>query len=249
MSTFHPFPRLPLELRLAIWEMTVEPREVEVRIVKPTPEDPLEAFHSHPSEWHYIDSRRFEEAMADVPTSTRAGRKARKKAWQEWKRYRPSVHIVSSTIPPAVHACREARNHGLYHRVSLTADSLHAEQRYVWLNLDIDLINIGTSFLAYFHPIAPEIKRLKLSRENSDEYWSVYEKDFLSMFINVEKIYVVCIDGFWTWADDSVYNYTWPCAYEDLVFIDETSPEGYLEAGYREVDAYASKWFDLDIRL
>ena len=28
MATFHPFPRLPYELRMQIWEMTVEPRVV-----------------------------------------------------------------------------------------------------------------------------------------------------------------------------------------------------------------------------
>jgi hypothetical protein len=32
MSTFHPFSRLPTELRLQIWEITVEPRTVEIRI-------------------------------------------------------------------------------------------------------------------------------------------------------------------------------------------------------------------------
>ena len=31
MSNFHFFPRLPTELRLRIWELTVEPRTVEVR--------------------------------------------------------------------------------------------------------------------------------------------------------------------------------------------------------------------------
>ncbi|KAM5358271.1 hypothetical protein ACJZ2D_015429 [Fusarium nematophilum] len=31
MATFHPFARLPLELRIRIWAMTVEPRTVEVR--------------------------------------------------------------------------------------------------------------------------------------------------------------------------------------------------------------------------
>jgi hypothetical protein len=30
MATFHPFPRLPYELRAQIWEMTVEPRVVNV---------------------------------------------------------------------------------------------------------------------------------------------------------------------------------------------------------------------------
>lgn len=32
MATFHPFPRLPFELRAQIWEATVEPRTVEVFI-------------------------------------------------------------------------------------------------------------------------------------------------------------------------------------------------------------------------
>lgn len=32
MGTFHPFPRLPLELRERIWELTLEPRTVEVRL-------------------------------------------------------------------------------------------------------------------------------------------------------------------------------------------------------------------------
>ncbi len=37
MVTFHPFPRLPYELRVHIWEMTVEPRVVEVRCDRPVP--------------------------------------------------------------------------------------------------------------------------------------------------------------------------------------------------------------------
>jgi hypothetical protein len=32
MATFHPFPRLAYELRALIWEMTVEPRTVDVQI-------------------------------------------------------------------------------------------------------------------------------------------------------------------------------------------------------------------------
>ncbi|KAI0596469.1 hypothetical protein F4775DRAFT_564738 [Biscogniauxia sp. FL1348] len=39
MSTFHPFPRLPAELRARIWALAVEPRVVEVRVV---PDNPLE---------------------------------------------------------------------------------------------------------------------------------------------------------------------------------------------------------------
>ncbi|CAG9987777.1 unnamed protein product [Clonostachys byssicola] len=32
MTTFHPFPRLPYELRIQIWKLTVEPRTVEIRV-------------------------------------------------------------------------------------------------------------------------------------------------------------------------------------------------------------------------
>ena len=32
MTTFHPFPRLPFELRAQVWELTVEPRTVEIRV-------------------------------------------------------------------------------------------------------------------------------------------------------------------------------------------------------------------------
>jgi hypothetical protein len=80
MSTFHPFPRLPLELRLAIWEMTVEPREVEVCIVLPTPEDPIEAKYWNCSEyWDRIERARFDEAMTHAPTTKRGYRRAKTK--------------------------------------------------------------------------------------------------------------------------------------------------------------------------
>lgn len=243
MSTFHPFPRLPLEIRLAIWEMTVEPREVRVRIVKPIPEDPREVTWEHPRDWIYIDSSRFEEAIADVPTSTQAGRKAREKARKEWRPYQPYVHMVSSTVPATLHTCREARNHQLYQQISLDADERHGIERpYVWLNMDIDMIDIGTSYMAYFTPIIPAIKRLKFSRANGDDWWNEYEQDLLPTFVNVEEIHIVCMDGFENWGDD-VYKFSWPCAYENLVFIDENSPVGRLAVDYLELERIHRKIF------
>lgn len=32
-ETFHPFPRLPWELRAMVWEFTIEPRQVDIRVV------------------------------------------------------------------------------------------------------------------------------------------------------------------------------------------------------------------------
>lgn len=198
ISTFHRFSKLPLELRFAIWKMTVEPREVKVRIVKPISEDSNEVMWSHPNQWHYIDSTRCNKAMNDagVPSSTRKGRRTRREALRDWKPYRPYVHMVSSTIPAALHTCREARNHGLYQQVSLHPDEQHTDRRYVWLNLDIDLLNIGTSYLVHFETIAPAIKLLNFSRENTDEWWFEYEKDLLPIFAGIQELRVVCIDGF-----------------------------------------------------
>ncbi|KAI8931475.1 hypothetical protein NX059_011143 [Plenodomus lindquistii] len=33
MATFHPFTRLPAELRLMVWELTIEPRQIKIRKV------------------------------------------------------------------------------------------------------------------------------------------------------------------------------------------------------------------------
>ncbi|KAK4044378.1 hypothetical protein C8A01DRAFT_12215 [Parachaetomium inaequale] len=41
MDTFHPFPLLPFELRARIWQLTVEPRTVEVRMLYPRPLGPV----------------------------------------------------------------------------------------------------------------------------------------------------------------------------------------------------------------
>jgi hypothetical protein len=235
MSTLHLFPRLPLELRFTIWELTVVPREVEVRIVVPLPSDRVEAYGPHLRDWTYINSVRFKEAMRNVPTSTRAGRRARKKARGEWKDYQPHIHIVSSVIPAALHACREARNHGLYQQVSMDVDEPHtSDRRYVWLNLEIDLLDIGTTYLMYFVPIASSINRLKFSREAADEWWYNHEKDTLSIFANVEEIHVGCLDDFWNWGDE-LLHFSWPCVYEKLVFIEPDLPGGPQAVGHTEM--------------
>jgi hypothetical protein len=208
-----------------VWEMTVEPREVEVRIVKRTPEDNTQATWPHPSIWDTIDDAKFKEAMDKIPEadeSTSAGRIFRREARKTCKTFQPCVHMVSSTIPAVLHTCREARNHGLYQQISLDVDNSHgAGRRYVWLNLDIDVVDIREFYMVYFKPIAATIKRLKLSRDGWDAWWWCrYEKNEIQNFINVKEIRVVCIDGFLHWSL-SFRGIPWPCPYESLAFINE----------------------------
>jgi hypothetical protein len=216
--------------------MTVEPREVEVHILQPTCEDPLEARCSHPDLWSTIDSLRCEEAMRDIPTSTRAGRKARRKARQAWKRYQPYVHLVSSTIPGIMHACRESRNMGLYQQFSMDVDEQDSTDRhYIWINMDIDVMDIGDTHMAYFKPIAHLIKRLKFNRMIINENWYDTESALLQIFTNVEEIQILCGDSFYNWGDE-VDSFVWPCPLENLVFIDEESPGGPYRVGHREME-------------
>ena len=97
------------------------------------------------------------------------------------------------------------------------------EQRYVRLNLDMDMVDIGTSEFRYFEHIASDIKWFRFERENGDESFYHIESQELRNFINAKEIHVVCADGFWMWG--GVINdrtYPWPCTDEKLVFIDPT---------------------------
>ncbi|KAH6632165.1 hypothetical protein F5144DRAFT_465896, partial [Chaetomium tenue] len=142
MDIFHLFPLFPFELRALIWQFTVQPRTVEVR----------------------VDDR--------GPGADR------------------HLHLVSPTpVPATIQACREARNLGLYERAFSEID---ADGRYVWVDWDMDIISIGTSYFSYFHPCALLIKRLQFERDNVDEVFYHWEVNDLDAFLNVEEIFVVC---------------------------------------------------------
>ncbi|KAI2638765.1 hypothetical protein GGS26DRAFT_602408 [Hypomontagnella submonticulosa] len=176
MSTFHPFPRLPTELRAQIWALTVKPRIVEVRVVP-----------GNPSEVR---------------------------------------GLVSSTPMPAIlQTCQEARSLGLYIQMfsEVTATKVNAaasaESRYVWLNLDIDMVSIGRTSFRAFMPIALSTKRLRFGRKNSDESFYHLEVRELWDWVDTEEIRVVCQDGLEAWHG-APHEHSWPCVLENLWFYD-----------------------------
>lgn len=67
--------------------------------------------------------------------------------------------------------------------------------------------------------MAADIKWLKFVRKNSDEYWYRVDCKLLDTFVNVRSIYVLFIDGFYTWNGSIIKgNHPWSCADEDVVF-------------------------------
>lgn len=117
--------------------------------------------------------------------------------------------------------------------------------RHVWLNLDIDIVDIGKSRLEDFEPVAESIHRLRLEREYSaldySENFYDYEIRELRRFVNLKELYFVCADDLYSWEDMlEDYGYYCPCGEENVFFIDNgecprvlRGPEG-LEQIYRE---------------
>jgi hypothetical protein len=99
-----------------------------------------------------------------------------------------------------------------------------SEKRYVWLNFEYDMVDIGTSKFCNFDNIAIAIKRLKFERENNDIDFYDTESHQLRNFVNANEIHVVCADKFWNWhgvIDDDIHP--WLCSIENLLFIQEQS--------------------------
>jgi len=189
-TTFHLFPHLPFELRAQIWESTVEPRTVEVRVLYTTT---------------YTTSV--------VPRSLR-------RPWRGTKEVTNFVSVPRVTsptpVPAALKACREARNMGLYKRAF--AELSPEEPRYVWLNLDIDMVSIGTDPFIWFKPVAHLVRRLRFERKIGCEFYNRSESHEIGSFVNLDEIHVLCPESIEAWhrAKEQV---DLPCGAENLYFI------------------------------
>ncbi|USP81240.1 hypothetical protein yc1106_08514 [Curvularia clavata] len=179
MATFHPFCRLPKELRLLIWELTVEPRLVDVRT----------RFIERPH-------TRLRAASSSTP------------------------------LPAQLHTCQESRKAGLYERsisdiTVLEGKKNESDQRYIWLNLDVDTIFIHGRFEVLW-PIAHRIKRLRFISKSGEDPWFFFTPcRELRKFVNALEIHVVVneTDAFQDWHGASE-DYYWPCGPENVSFID-----------------------------
>lgn len=137
---------------------------------------------------------------------------------RDWVSEEKGNLLVSTTpVPAPLQTCREARNLGLYKQ---TFSKVGSKPRYVWANLDIDMISLGSNcHLSCFGDVTPSIRRLKFEREHQDEWWFHYESKEIRNFINVEEIHVVCKDGWYGWWGSSE-DISWPCALEKVLLFD-----------------------------
>ncbi|KAK1773465.1 hypothetical protein QBC45DRAFT_339796, partial [Copromyces sp. CBS 386.78] len=75
--------------------------------------------------------------------------------------------IVSKTpVPATLQTCREARSLGLYQKCLSELEDVPegGERRYVWLNLDLDMLEIVDIYrIANFPPVAELVRRIKFA--------------------------------------------------------------------------------------
>ncbi|KFY38304.1 hypothetical protein V495_06648 [Pseudogymnoascus sp. VKM F-4514 (FW-929)] len=139
------------------------------------------------------------------------------------------AHLVCLTpVPAPLQTCREARNLGLYKQAFSEVEEAvcpdGTEPRYVWVNLEIDIISIGPTLFRHFKPVALSIRLLQFARSMSNFTAAgrpifLFEARELRDFSNAEDVYVECEDGLYRWyrfAD----RILWPCGQNNVIFID-----------------------------
>lgn len=183
-GTFHPFPRLPVELRTLVWGFAVEPRTVDVRAIE--------------------------------------GKRGTRGLTRDWGNIRAVPDPFTPVpVPGIMHACRESRHQGLYERVPYTYTSPldPPEERYAWINFEMDMIDLYQGFLDRLEHLKHRIRRLKFERCHSDEYWFHEESRNMIWFDNLEVCHVVARNALadWYMAWEDVH---WSCTMENLKFID-----------------------------
>ncbi|KAL0471899.1 hypothetical protein QR685DRAFT_552423 [Neurospora intermedia] len=213
MTSFHPFPRLPWEVRARIWELTVEPRTVEVNIEyeNTTVTEDMSARYNlalHTSS--RISVLRLRSSTA-VPAPLQACREARIYLTEDGGlgHYRKAFH----QLPAATNYGKEMP---LQPELRLEL-GLGLDPRYVWVNFEMDMISIGQSLFTLFVPYYQDIKRLKFARERDEGFYH-FESKKLRNFANVREVHVVCLDGLDCW--DGAEETGLPCSMENVLLVD-----------------------------
>ncbi|KAF2747014.1 hypothetical protein M011DRAFT_526410 [Sporormia fimetaria CBS 119925] len=184
MTTFSHFPDLPYDLRSKIWRLALEPRIVTLTScpelcafrtrAEPTPED---------CSRHVISRTR-------VPAILQTCREARISGLYE--RYLEHTHIFMkpyvSRLDDKITRRKWAREmrHGA-RKYDKETETKWIQTRGVYLNFDVDVVDIGEGELEWYQDIAQYVKRLRVHRGYL--FWGFFLlQEDLSGFVNVEEV-------------------------------------------------------------
>lgn len=162
-TTFHPFPRLPYELRALIWASAIEPRCVDAR-----------ALYGASLSRGSVDYNKMAGEASD-----------------------PYVPELS---PAILRTCRESRHRNLYQKIPYRKYTSHGQfdERYIWINYNMDTIDIGIGPFTCLKTVGSLIRRLRFQGLN-DEFWFQIKSRDLRFFRNIVEYQVVAGDSVESW--------------------------------------------------
>lgn len=130
------------------------------------------------------------------------------------------TYVASRTqIPAIVQVCREARQSGVYRQLfSELKDVVYhgGRDRYLWLNLEVDMIDIGSACLTGFIPVLDSIQRLKITW---DDRW-VGNVLCLGDCINLKELHVAIMEPVTINIRELFKSYPLFCGVESISMVD-----------------------------
>ncbi|KAJ4398602.1 hypothetical protein N0V85_006242 [Neurospora sp. IMI 360204] len=236
-TTFHLFPCLPWEIRSRIWELTVEPRTVEVRISYVWQKISAKA------EAKYRYGRLGILALRSstpVPAPLQTCREARNHLTSTTKKGHRYYQQAFSKLPAARWFFEEIKCENPEDRLEL---GLEAEPRYIWVDFDVDMISIGRSPFQFFESYYSDIKRLKFARDNTCQYFNEYESQTIREFVHAEEIHVVCLGPYGTRVWEGAHeDHCFPCDKDKLWLMDPKEDGRMVKAADNDVISRETRW-------
>lgn len=150
-----------------------------------------------------------------------------------------------------MHACRESRRQALYEQVFYNSPSDPPEERYAWINFDMDMIDLYHGSIDRLDHLKHRIRRLKMERCHNDQYWHYTESPNMVWFDKLQVCHVVARRSLWAW--NQVWkDVPWTCPKENLKFIDKQTGQmmggdeldEMVEQEYAEIERHeeAAEW-------
>ncbi|KAH6698425.1 hypothetical protein BKA61DRAFT_707064 [Leptodontidium sp. MPI-SDFR-AT-0119] len=212
------FQHLSAELRTRIWELTVEPRIVEVSVI----------FH-RPN--RLLPPTRLLCSSTATPAVLQTCREAREylsRHPDNGYRYEKAFSEIATTP---------------YAGFASVAEDDPERERYVWLNFDNDMISVGKTDLHNFLAVAYQFRRLRLERVVSCEYFSHTESMlFFRTFRNLVEIHLVCLDGIRA-GEGIAEDLDSSCALENIYFLD-TEAQGGMMLNTFDLEAWVFEGYE-----
>ncbi|KAH7314287.1 hypothetical protein BKA65DRAFT_516532 [Rhexocercosporidium sp. MPI-PUGE-AT-0058] len=185
-DTFHPFPRLPKELRIEIWKVHLT--ALEPRLLRVWSNPPIEVFEHNECldpdrESRFLKSECHPSSPNPVPALLQTSQESRHEALRYYTR---------------------AFSSRMYQRALRTdtgTGSRSVDTRYVWTNFAIDTIKITANHL----PRISDEDRKRIQHMSIDVSchmcWGLsHEQDF-RMLENLKHLEILCSSQLWVWGD------------------------------------------------